>query len=482
MKKLLICLIIVFLLALPIGCGPQAGDSNDGGNGEQQGQEQAQVPQNVIVMIADGMGTGQLEIARLFEHGKEGELFMETLPHLALARTYSADFKVTDSGAAGTALATGNKTNNGMIGVGPDGEELVSILDVFQEQGKTVGVVSTNTVTDATPAAYVSKVEHRSGQDEIARQIFEGRYPIALGGGENFFLPENQDGEDLLAAFEEEGYEIVKSKDELANVETNADTKVLGLFHPSFMNYVADREVLDSEEPSLLEMSQKAIEIASQNEDGFFLMLEGARVDHASHAADFGGIWREMIDFDVAVEYVINWAEEHGDTLVVVKSDHETMGVAATEVMDIDALKSIEVSPEYMAQQMEIDPSTNNYTTESVRQVFEEYANIRLSDEEIAEFQDNVWDGDDPEGRLHLEYLVGWEIGSIIAHHYNAGVIHRDIREKSKSTGGHTANTVPVFAYGVGAENFDGMLNNIEIPKMIVEIAGYEFNLPPEDN
>ncbi|WP_027339849.1 alkaline phosphatase [Halonatronum saccharophilum] len=468
MKRIFKIIFVLSLFFILTGCpGPEV---------PPQEQEEAK-PKNVIVLIADGMGTGHMEVARLFEYGREGKLFMETLPYVALARTYSASHNVTDSGAAGTALANAAKTNNGMIGVGPDGEELVSILDIFKEQGKTVGVVSTNTVTDATPAAYVAKTEHRGNQAEIARQIYEGEYHIALGGGERFFLPEEQDGEDLLVAFEEKGYQIPKTRDELMNIEATADTRILGLFHHSFMNYTGDREILESKEPSLLEMSEKAIEVASQNEEGFFLMLEGARVDHAAHAADFGGIWREMIEFDKAVEYAVNWAEENGDTLVIVKSDHETMGIAASEVMDVESFKEIGVSPEYMAQQLEIDEETNNYTAESIRRVFSEYANIDLDDEEIEEFQDNVWDGNDPEGRLVFEHIVGWEIGSVIAYYYDGGVMHRRTRARSDSTGGHTANTVPVLAYGVGAENFDGVLDNIEIPKMITDIFGFEYEV-----
>ncbi|MBU9721476.1 alkaline phosphatase [Bacillus alkalicola] len=448
--------------------------------GEEQADTNSTTPKNVIVMIGDGMGVGQMEVARLFEHGKNGELFMETLPNVALSRTYSADNMVTDSAAAGTALANGEKTNNGMLGVSPDGEELTSVLDIFQEQGKTVGIVSTNTVTDATPAGFVAKVESRAGQDEIARQIFEGQYDIALGGGRRNFEPDRQDGNDLIEDFLEAGYELVETRDELIAYEANEDTKLLGLFHPSFMNYVGDREVNNSEEPTLVEMTEKAIERASLDEDGFFLMIEGARIDHISHAADFGGIWRETVEFDHAVEYAVNWAEDDGETLVLVLADHETMGVAATEEMNIDALKAVGVSPEYMAQQLEIDEGTGNYTEESIKEVFAEYANIDISDEEVREFQENVWDADDPEGRLILEHEVGWEIGSIIAYHYRAGVIDRQIREES-DTGGHTGNMVPVFSIGVGAERFEGVLDNIEIPRMIAEISGYEFTLGEND-
>ncbi|MCL7746863.1 alkaline phosphatase [Halalkalibacter alkaliphilus] len=483
LKKSVSFILLTCLILAIVACAPQNAESppeetpaDDPAQEEQATEADESSPKNVIVMIGDGMGFGQMEIARLFEHGKEGELFMETLPNVALSRTYSANNNVTDSAAAGTALANGEKTNNGMLGVSPDGEELTSLIDIFKEQGKTVGIVSTNTVTDATPAGFVAKVPDRAGQDEIARQIFEGRYDIALGGGERFFQPDAQDGTDLIASFEEEGYDIVRNKDELNNYEPTADSKLLGLFHPSFMNYVSDREVKDSEEPTLVEMSQKAIEAASQNDDGFFLMLEGARIDHASHAADFVGIWRETIEFDNAVEYAVNWSKEDGETLVVVLADHETMGIAATEVMDMEALKEVGVSPEYISQQLELDEDTGNFTADSIRDVFAEYANIDLTDDEISQFQENVWDNDDPEGRLILEHEIGWEVGSIIAHHYRGGVIDRQVREES-ATGGHTGEMVPVFTVGVGAEKFNGVLDNTEIPRMIAEISGFEFEL-----
>ncbi|WP_237563731.1 alkaline phosphatase [Halalkalibacter okhensis] len=482
-KKSVSFILITYLILVFAGCAPQNGEpspeetpADDSEQGEQATEAEEDSPKNVIVMIGDGMGLGQMEIARLFEHGKEGELFMETLPNVALSRTYSANNMVTDSAAAGTALANGDKTNNGMLGVNPDGEELTSLIDIFKEQGKTVGIVSTNTVTDATPAGFVAKVPDRAGQDEIARHIFEGRYDIALGGGESFFQPEAQDGTDLVASFEEEGYDIVRNKDELNTYEPSPDSKLLGLFHPSFMNYVSDREVKGSEEPTLVEMSQKAIETASQNEDGFFLMLEGARIDHASHAADFVGIWKETVEFDKAVEYAVNWANEDGETLVVVLADHETMGIAATEVMDMEALKEVGVSPEYISQQLELDEDTGNFTAESIREVFAEYADIDLTDKEISDFQENVWDNNDPEGRLILEHEIGWEVGSIIAHHYRAGVIDRQVREES-ATGGHTGELVPVFAVGVGAEEFNGVLNNIDIPRMIADISEVEFEV-----
>ncbi|MBU8905412.1 alkaline phosphatase [Desertibacillus haloalkaliphilus] len=435
---------------------------------KQESVQNIDQPKNIILMIADGMGVGQMEIARIFEYGREGELFIETLPHTAFMRTYSADHSTTDSAAAGTALATGQKTNNGLIGVSPGGDELLSILKIFKESGKSVGVVSTNTVTDATPAAFVANVDDRwKGQVKIARQLYENNCDIILGGGRKFFTSVEED-EDLLSLFQNNGYDYVQTKGELAKVRPDANTKLLGLFHDSHMNFLGDRAYVESKEPTLVEMTEKAISTASQNEDGFFLMIEGARIDHASHAADFSGIWREVIDFDRAVRSAVKWAHQDQETLVVVVSDHETMGVAATEPIDIESLKKIDVSPQFMAAQLQVDEQTNRFTNESIHAVFLTYANINLTDEEIDLFQSEILERD--EG-IYPEHKVGWEIGSFIAQHYQGGIIDSDIRKASKTTSGHTSNLVPIFAYGLGANRFNGVLDNTDIPKIILSIS-----------
>ncbi len=426
-------------------------------------------PKNVIMMIGDGMGVGQIEIARLLEHGKEGILNMEELEHTALMRTYSANNWVTDSGAAGTGIATSTKTDNGMISVTPDGEELDSILELFQAHDKKVGVVSNNTVTDATPAAFVASVENRSDSEEIARQMYEAEYDVMLGGGEDDFLPEAQDGDNLMEMFEEKGYPVVTDRDELLDAGT--PDKLLGLFHPSFMNYKVDYDLYDSNEPSLNEMSEAALEVLSQDDDGFFLMVEGARIDHVSHAADFTGIWQETIEFDNTVSDVMEWADDRDDTLVVVLADHETMGVAASEVMDKEGLRNVTASPEYMVTQFEFDEEEGIYTTESVQSVFEEHTGVELTEEEVDMFNEYIYD---EEGELLATHRIGWEVGSLIASHFGAGIMDREIRAEGE-TGGHTGNMVPVFAEGVGAERFNGTLDNTDITKIIAELAEMDY-------
>ncbi|WCE30253.1 alkaline phosphatase [Vibrio sp. SCSIO 43137] len=419
-------------------------------------------PKNVIVLIGDGMGVGQIEIARHMEYGKAGTLFLESLPNVALVRTYSANKQVTDSAAAGTALATAVKTNNAAIGVDQDGNEVDSILDDFQKKGRKVGVISTNTVTDATPAAFTASVANRyQGQPEAARQMLKNRYDVLLGGGWKYFGPKKQDGVDLLPKYEEAGYTIVKDKDQLAAAK-GAD-KLLGLFHKSYMNYKQDRDDVGSQEPSLELMTEMAIDTLKKDKDGFFLMVEGARIDHAAHAADVTGVWKEMMEFDRTVEQTWNWAKDRKDTLVVVLADHETMGLSVTEPMDIPALKKISVSPEYMAGKLVKAEDGKSFTIDSIKSVFKEYAGFEVTDAQAEELNKNSLSS---KGKLKYQYKIGWEIGSMIAEHYQAGAIDRAVRANS-STGGHSSNMVPLFAAGPGSQYFEGVLNNTDVPKLI---------------
>ncbi|MGE7763723.1 alkaline phosphatase [Peribacillus sp. NPDC096540] len=431
--------------------------------------ESQNTPKNVILLIGDGMGLGAIDIARQFEYGKTGILHLEKLEHVALMRTYSANNFVTDSAAGGSAIATGVKTNNESIGVDSNGSEVDSILDAFQTSGKKVGIISTNMVVDATPAAFGASVSNRwTGGAHIARQLFDNRIDVILGGGASYFEADKQNGVDLVAKFKEAGYRVTANKQELASVQKSE--KLLGLFHPTYMNFKLDKEEFHSHEPSLPEMTTKAIEILSKGNNGFFLMTEGARIDHTEHAADITGIWKETIEFDQTVKAVVDWAKNRNDTLIVVLADHETMGTSASETMDIDALKRINVSSEYMSKQLTFDKN-NEINPESVVSVFKKYAHISLTNKEVHQFIDNVRKN---RTLVYPQHKIDWEIGSTIAKYYKAGVADRSVRAAS-STGGHTANMIPVFATGPGSEAFDGVIENTDISQIITKAARVPF-------
>ncbi|MEH7345483.1 alkaline phosphatase [Bacillus sp. JJ1532] len=426
-------------------------------------------PKNVIFLIGDGMGIGQIEVARQMEYGKEGRLFLESLPFVSLVHTSSYNNAVTDSAAGGTALAIGKKTNNGMIGVTANGHESDSILDVFKNHGKKTGVISTNTVTDATPAAFTASVKNRwTGQDEIAHQQLKNEVDVLLGGGADFFRADHQNGRDLIKEAIHEGYTFVSNRDELLAAK---GMRMLGLFNPSYMSFKLDRKFLTSQEPSLKEMTEKAIEFLAKEEKGFFLMSEGARIDHASHAADLTSVWKEVIEFDDAVKYAVNWARKEGNTLVLVVADHETMGISATEPLNIEGLKEVKATPEYMVSKFIRKTNSLEFEPNSVQNTVKKYANIELTANEITQLNDRVRN---VQGVVYPQHQAAWVLGSIIAKHYHAGIVDSSIRSIS-STGGHTANPVPLFAFGKGAEVFNGVLDNTDIPKKIAELMGYEW-------
>ena len=423
---------------------------------------QAEV-KNVILLVGDGLGIGQIDMTRYMAGDKDHELELMKLPETGIMMTSSTE-GVTDSAAAGTAMATGHKVYNGAIAMNENGAELDSVLDFAQVRNKATGVLSTNTVTDATPAAFIASVEDRGMGGEIAKQAIANGVDVMLGGGREDFM-EEEAGENLIAKAKENGYQYVSDKTQLEKVIA-MDGKLLGLFNDSYMNYVNDRDDVGSNEPSMEAMTKKALEVLSEDEDGFFLMAEGARIDHASHAADVPGVVAETLDFDASVKYAVDWAKENGDTMVVVVADHETLGFSVTEPINKEALMDIKVSPEYMAGKLEETEAGNAYTIDSIQRVFKEYANISLTEAEAREFNSNIVNEDD--GSLYYQYKVGWQIGSVIAEKYNVGVLSADIRAKS-STGGHTLNSVPIFAFGPETESFNSMIHNTEFAEILFE-------------
>jgi len=422
---------------------------------------QAEV-KNVILMVGDGLGMGQIDMARYMAGGKDFELELMKMPNVGIMMTSSTQ-GVTDSAAAGTAMATGHKVYNGAVAMNKNGAELDSVLDFAEVLKKSTGVISTNKVTDATPATFIASVEDRGMGAKIAEQALNNDVDVMLGGGRDEFTEDAE--ENLVAKAKEMGYQYVSDKKQLKSV-VPLHGKLLGLFNDSYMNYTLDRDDVGSMEPSLLEMTTKAIDVLSENENGFFLMAEGARIDHAAHAADVPGVVAETLDFDASVKYAVDWAEENGDTLVVVVADHETMGFSVTETINKEALMDIEVSPEYMAGQLVKTEEGNAYTIESIKDVFKEYANIELTTAEAEEFNSNVVNEDD--GSLYYAYKVGWEIGSVIAAKNNVGVVSSEVRATS-DTGGHTLNSVPVFAYGSYADHFEGMMQNTEFADLLFD-------------
>lgn len=272
-------------------------------------------PKNVIFLIGDGMGLAQTHAGMV--KNKE-PLAIESLKHIGLVKTYSASHFTTDSGAGGTALASGVKTKNGMIGMNPDSVAVESILHLSEKNNLATGIVSACGVTHATPASFVAHQINRNMYEAIAADFLKVDIDVFIGGGKKHFAERTSDDRNLISELKDNKYQIVESMSELKKVRSG---KVAGLLyedHPPAMPERGD---------FLPEATKVAIQLLNKNRKGFFLMVEGSQIDWAGHGNDAERIANEVIDFDKAVKVALDFAKEDGNTLVVITADHETGGL-----------------------------------------------------------------------------------------------------------------------------------------------------------
>jgi alkaline phosphatase len=288
------------------------------------------LPRNIILMIGDGLGEVQRTAARWSSVGPDGQLAMDRLPFNGRVRTASADDPVTDSAAAATAMATGIKTNNGVIGMDTELQSLPTILELAKAQGKAVGLVTTTQISHATPAAFAAHVPNRKQMLTIAAQLVAAEVDVLLGGGEDEFLPASQTGcypqpgersdrRNLIKEAESEGWSYLCDAEMFAAFKPGVSSRVLGLF--------ADEGMVRPYAPSLAAMTAKAIAILSRDPDGFFLLVEGGQIDWASHKNDAGKVIDDTLGFDRAVAEAQAFAARSAETLLIVTADHETGGM-----------------------------------------------------------------------------------------------------------------------------------------------------------
>ena len=311
------------------------------------GDAEAETARSAILLIGDGMGVAHVSGARIFQgNARDGILALDNFERVALVRTYSADMMVTDSAAAATALATGRKTRYGSAGVDAEGNDLETVLERAKAAGKSVGIVTTARVTHGTPAAFYANVRNRDDEQTIAEQLLAfGEIDVVLGGGREFFLPKEvrdeesgrtgarEDGRNLIAEAAQQGYRVIQRESEFRTLKDRVGNasfprKVLGLFNFSKMEYVNRRDKDRWGEPSLSEMTEFALQVLSQNPEGFFLLVEGALIDHATHENRGRVALEEVLAFDEAVGIAWTFGRSHPETLVVATADHGTGGLS----------------------------------------------------------------------------------------------------------------------------------------------------------
>lgn len=273
---------------------------------------------NVILCIGDGMGPEQVKAARLYAGTN---LFFETLPYQSTLTTGSADSSITDSAAAATAMATGFKVNLGVISLQlpGDGHELETLLEYFKKRDKSTGLVATSILTDATPAAFAAHETSRENTTAIASDYLTQTRPnVLLGGGGSGMTISN-----ALTA----GYTVVTNTTELFGLAEGQADHLCGQFGSTYMPYEYDGL---GHLPHLHEMTQVALNILDNDPDGFFLMVEGSRIDHAGHVNDLPRCIAEVLEFAETVETIVDWIGDREDTLLLVTADHETGGLVVT--------------------------------------------------------------------------------------------------------------------------------------------------------
>lgn len=301
--KVSILFVLMIIISLSTSCV-----NNKSQNDSTQAAEK---PKNIILMIGDGMGNSQVSAA-LFT--LDSPTAFERFPYSGMVKTHSKSNKITDSAAGGTAIATGHKTNNGMIGMDSDSIPVTSMLEFFSEKGMKTGIVVTTYITHATPASFVAKNINRNNYEEIALDFAQCDVNILIGGGRKHFN-KRKDKRNIIDEMTEDGWHYYDTLDKIEHLD-----KILVLADDGHMNTYPQRgEFLPDATSIALEKLK--------NENGFFLMVEGSQIDFAGHNNDSLYLVNELRDFNNTINVVMDFAEKNPNTLVLVTADHETGGL-----------------------------------------------------------------------------------------------------------------------------------------------------------
>jgi alkaline phosphatase len=288
---------------------------------------------NIILMIGDGMGITQISAGM---YSNSNRLNLERFENIGLHKCYSSDALITDSAAGATAFACGKKTYNGAIGVDTDTLAMETILEEAESKNLKTGLVATSTIEHATPASFIAHNASRQNYEEIALDFLVTDTEIFIGGGQKSFERRKMDDRNLSDELRAKGYTVISYVDkEINEIDMTGVEKL--------MYYTADGSPLPVSQGRdyLNPAADLAINHLNKNNDnGFFLMIEGSQIDWGGHANDANWIITEMIEFDKTIGAVLDFAEKDGNTLVIVTADHETGGFAIQKESKMDSLST----------------------------------------------------------------------------------------------------------------------------------------------
>lgn len=396
-------------------------------------------PKNIVIMIGDGMGPAYTSAYRYYKDNPDTEEVEQTVFDrllVGMASTYpaSASGYVTDSAAAATALATGVKSYNGAISVDTQKQPLPTIFEKAKALGLSTGVAVTSQINHATPAAFLTHNESRKNYEALALSYLETNADVFLGGGQKYFSPE------LLAQFKAKGYQHITRFEDLASI---TQPKVLGLFAEVQLPWAID----EKDAKKLSTLTQKALNLLSQNDQGFVLLVEGSLIDWAGHNNDIATAMGEMDEFSNAIEVVEQFVREHPDTLMVITADHNTgglsIGVDGNYNWNPEILRNISASTDTLALAA---ISGEQWQADLARGL-----GFELSEAEIA--------------KLTVARMQGLETIAVAIRH----VIDKRT-DTGWTTDGHTGTDVQVFAAGPASELFNGHQDNIDIANKIFSL------------
>ncbi|WP_299093432.1 alkaline phosphatase [uncultured Metabacillus sp.] len=404
---------------------------------------------NVIFLIGDGMGVSYTSAYRYLQDSNNSKFVDRTELDKYLVgqqMTYPEDPEqnVTDSASAATAMSAGIKTYNNAIAVDNDGSEVKTVLEAAKEQGKATGLVATSEITHATPASFGSHDHSRQNMNAIAEDYFdelingEHKVDVLLGGGTDLFI---RDDRNLVEEFKKDGFSYVTNKNELLKDDNE---QVLGLFAERGMPKMIDRT---KDIPSLEDMTTSAIDRLSEDKDGFFLMIEGSQIDWAGHDNDIVSAMSEMEDFEKAFKAAIEFAKKDKHTLVVATADHSTGGysIGANGIYNWfgEPIKAAKRTPDFMASEIA--------SGADVEETLKKYIDLELTSEEIQSVKDAA---------SKEEVDIDNAIEKIFDNRSHTGW----------TTGGHTGEDVPVYAFGPASDRFAGNIDNTDNAKIIFEL------------
>jgi alkaline phosphatase len=425
------------------------------------------IAKNIIFLVSDGMSTGTLNMADILMRHKNGkpstwiDLYEKNTVKRALMDTASANSFITDSAAAGSAWGGGMRVRNGALNVGPNGEKPIPILQKFKSIGKAVGCVTSVQITHATPASFCVNNGSRNAMPEIAEDYLKLRFDVMLGGGANYFSAEKRpDQRDLLEAYQQTGFDLVRNKKELLN--TSGEKPIMGIFADEGLPYALDRindPELNETIPSLAEMTQKAIEVLQKNPNGFVMQIEGGKVDWAAHGNDAPALLYDQVDFDESVKVAMDFAMSNDDTLVIITTDHGNSNPGlfyshqANE--NFERLYETKATNEWVLNQINPD-----YSVDMVREIFMEYQKLPLLPEEAETILSSYKVGSD--GLYNPTNLPFYPL---------AGIQSKYTSIQWAGTN-HSADYVELAVYGPGSENLNGFVRNYELHNFLLEAAG----------